>query len=128
MSYGKAAVDAVKLCQRDGLNPAEAWGLAVQTHIPTKSGQVKGCPKGAFLGLCSDGRVKGIYGGEYSRSIKNRGYAITAVEILKNRVDPPSISAKELWEQVMAELNTSLRPNGQMEVVLALWQAELINS
>ncbi|UXB11900.1 hypothetical protein GP476_10750 [Aeromonas dhakensis] len=126
MKYGKAAVDAVFRCQRDGLNPAEAWNLAVQEHLPTHSGQVKGCPKGAFLGLCSDGRVKGIEKGNYTRSTKNRDYAIAAVEILKNRKCAPSMSANDLWEAVMAELETSLRANSQMQVVLALWKEGLI--
>ncbi|MCX4113272.1 hypothetical protein NQU91_11130 [Aeromonas hydrophila] len=126
MKYGKAAVDAVFRCQRDGLNPAEAWSLAVQMYLPTHSGQVKGCPKGAFLGLCSDGRVKGIEEGNYTRSTKNRDYAVTAVEILKNRMGAPSMSANDLWDAVMAELETSLRPNSQMEVVLALWEKGLI--
>ncbi|HAU4892961.1 DUF6979 family protein [Aeromonas hydrophila] len=126
MRYGKAAVDAVSWCKRDGLNPAEAWNLAVQEHLPTHSGQVKGCPKGAFLGLCSDGRVKGIQEGNYTRSTKNRDYAITAVEILKNRMGAPSISANDLWDAVMAKLGSDLTPNHQMEVVLALWKEGLI--
>lgn len=126
MSYGEAAVYATHICKQLKISPMEAWSLAVQKHIQTRSGQMKGCPKGAFLGLCSQGQVRGILPGKYTRSVDNRGYAITAVKILKNQPKGPIISAGELWDQVMVAHEKSITSNSQMDVVLALWQAGLI--
>ncbi|WP_323898594.1 DUF6979 family protein [Aeromonas hydrophila] len=126
MSYGKAAVCAAILCQDKRHNPMEAWELAVQEHIPTQSGRAKGCPKGAFLGLCGEGKISGISPGKYSRSVKNRDYALTAVKILQKQIDSSELSAGELWDKVMAWHNKSIVPNSQMEVVLALWKEGLI--
>jgi len=40
---------------------------------------VKGCPRGAFLELCEAGMIKGIASGKYTRSKRNKEYAIDAV-------------------------------------------------
>ena len=72
--------------------------------------------------MCEEGLVKGIPRGYYTKSVKNKEYALQAIEILKwadNKIYTP----KELW----AELNLGdKRPNSQMDVVLALWDAGLI--
>lgn len=59
MGYGDVAIKAVLMCKSDDqYNPCDAWVLAVQEHYPSsQSAQLKGCPKGAFLGLCSEGLV-----------------------------------------------------------------------
>lgn len=126
MGYGQAAVCAATLCRENSYDPVDAWCLAVQEHIPTKSGRIKGCPKSAFLGLCSAGRVIGINSGNYTRSIDNRNYAITAVEILQNQEPGHTPEAAELWGRVMAVHEKSIKRNGQMEVVLALWDKGMI--
>ena len=126
MRYGEAAVCAAKLCQDNRHDPVEAWRLAVQEYIATQSGRAKGCPKGAFLGLCSRGKILGINPGNYSRSVDNRDYALTAVKILQEQSGVAELSAPELWDKVMTRHNKSIVPNGQMEVVLALWHEGLI--
>lgn len=72
MGYGDVAIKAVLMCKSDDqYNPCDAWALAAQEHYPSsQSAQLKGCPKGAFLGLCSEGLVRGISRRRYSRAIQ----------------------------------------------------------
>ncbi|KAA5826251.1 hypothetical protein FPF71_05400 [Algibacter amylolyticus] len=115
--YGTAAINAVKESQ----NPIESWEIAVK-DFDSESAKVKGCPKNTFLGLCEDGYVKGVPKGNYTKSIKNKEYAINAIKIIKNNPNK-SFSPKELW----GELNLGdKRHNSQMDVVLALWENGLI--
>jgi hypothetical protein len=124
-SYGDAALLAVNLvtCGKRA-SPDSAWTTAVQTVFPQSlSLQAKGCPKGAFLGLCEDGLVKGIRSGDYTRSKKNKGYAIEACRLL--RKDPGlAASPERLWALVLQ--GSWKVHNQQMDVVLALWNADLV--
>ncbi|MGY3923920.1 hypothetical protein LA366_06420 [Aeromonas jandaei] len=124
MDYGKVAVAAARMCENDTLNPCDAWFLAVQGA--SLSSQKKSCPRGAFLGLCSEGLVRGVSKGSYSRSVLNRGYAVTAVEILQT-LDGQRLDRNGLWDAVMAKTEKQIRHNNQMDVVLALWDKQLID-
>jgi hypothetical protein len=89
----------------------------------SKSQRDKGCPRGAFLGLCEAGLVSGIKPGNYTGSLKNKLYAVEAVSILQIQpelADDPS----GLWAEVLS--GRWIKPNGQMDVVLGLWTADLI--
>ena len=55
------------------------WRRSIPTSV---SAQKKGCPRGAFLGLCEDGLVKGIPAGNYTVSKDNKAYAVRAAELL----------------------------------------------
>ncbi len=122
MGYGKAALEAAKLVNRENINPREAWEEAVEKEfLHSVSCQEKGCPKGAFLGLCENGMVKNIPSGKYTKSKENKRYAINAVKILgdnKNKRFTPG----ELWIAVLklGGINKKAH-NSQMNVVLALW-------
>ena len=125
--YGQAAVLATQhYCSGAACSPPAAWALAVSEIFPNSmSSQDKGCPKGAFLGLCEDGFVAGIPQGSYTKSRLNKGYAIGAVDLL--RADPDLChDADALWDRVIER--SSKTPNSQMDVVLSLWLAGLINS
>jgi hypothetical protein len=122
--YGKAAVRAVGL-YTTGLvqSPQDAWSEATAEIFGRgTSSQVKGCPKGAFLGLCEEGLIRGIPGGRYTRSKKNKKYAVQAVVVLKQNpilvADPAC-----LWSEVMRESKVH---NHQMDVVVSLWNNGLI--
>ena len=119
-AYGDAAVDAARLCQKQGLDPAAAWTTAVEKHLPTKEGRKKGCPKSTFLGLCEEGLIKEVPAGSYTSSRLNKGYALRALQLLNAHPVLASTSGT-LWRAVMA--GEEKRPNGQMEVVIALWSA-----
>ncbi|TXD53640.1 MULTISPECIES: DUF6979 family protein [unclassified Polaribacter] len=100
----------------------EVYARAATAIFETKSSQEKSCPKNTFLGLCELGLVKGIPKGNYTKSVKNKEYALQAVEILK-WAETKTFTPKELW----AALNPGdKRSNSQMEVVLALWNEGLI--
>ena len=124
-SYGDAAVRAARTCQQQPRpGPQEAWQQAVQLLFPdSASMRTKSCPKSAFLGLCEEGRVSGIPSGRYTRSKLNKEYALKAVEVLRAS---PSLASDPaaLWGKVMA--GKAKVSNGQMEVVAALWQADLL--
>jgi len=80
-AYGDAAILAVKMVnERQAGDPVAAWRVAVREKFShSASLQAKGCPKGAFLGLCSAGFVRGIAPGEYTNSELNRSYAVISV-------------------------------------------------
>lgn len=126
MDYGKAAVTAAKMCENDNLTPRDAWILAVKDEGGSTSSQEKSCPESAFLGLCGKGLVRGVSKGNYSRSVLNSGYAVTAVEILQT-LDGQRLDRNGLWDAVMAKTEKQIRHNNQMDVVLALWDKQLID-
>ncbi|OYU28723.1 MAG: hypothetical protein CFE41_03705 [Burkholderiales bacterium PBB2] len=124
-SYGDVAVRAVMLI-RQGVerSPSTAWGTAVAEFFPSsKSSREKSCPRGAFLGLCESGRVQGVSAGTYTRSKKNKEYALLAVDLLNRNPDLVG-DVKLLWNAVLA--GATKEPNHQMTVVAALWEKKLV--
>jgi hypothetical protein len=82
----------------------------------------KGGPRGAFLGLCEEGLVKGIPAGHYKAPKDNKGYAVRAAALLTEGTQSWSTSA--LWRAVTNDPEKT--HNGQMDIVLALWKNDLI--
>lgn len=123
--YGKAAIHAVDLVVSGKIEyPDDAWEIATNDIFGKgTSAQNKGCPKGAFLGLCEEGLIKGVPAGSYTKSKKNKAYALKAVQILK---ESPAIrfDKRELWNKVMA--GEDKKHNEQMDVVTSLWINDLI--
>lgn len=74
----------------------------------------KPCPKNAFLGLCEEGLVKGVPRGEYTKSEKNKKYALKAFEKLQ---EDPLIKndIKEFWRIVGPK--PTISHNYQLNVV-----------
>ena len=90
---------------------------------PTSSAaRKKPCPRGAFLGLCEEGLVIGIPAGRYTRSLDDKSYAIRAVALLTEGKQHWSTTA--LWQAVTNGAEKT--HNSQMDVVLALWNNDLI--
>jgi hypothetical protein len=119
--YAQTALKAVQNYKGNN-SISEIYERAAIEIFDTKSSQEKGCPKGTFLGLCEEGLVKGVPKGNYTKSIKNKEYALKAIEILK-RAATKRFTPKELW----SELNLGGKnSNSQMDVVLALWVNDLI--
>ncbi|MCL4424164.1 MAG: hypothetical protein M1299_07475 [Firmicutes bacterium] len=120
--YGEAAIMATKLAQR-GVDPREAWDIATTEIFGRGSAaQDKGCPRGAYLGLCEEGLVKGVVPGKYTNSIKNKNYAIRALEALKRE---PALSKNQLalWDEVTGGGKVH---NQQIDVVISLWNEHLL--
>nr|WP_208889497.1 hypothetical protein [Polaribacter sejongensis] len=80
--YGQTALKAAQN-YKSSYSITEIYARAAKEVFETKSSQEKGCPKGTFLGLCEEGLVKGIPRGNYTKSVKNKEYALQAIEILK---------------------------------------------
>lgn len=123
--YGKAAILARDLLlKHSNLDPLEAWNWAVAKVFPDSlSSREKSCPRGAFLGLCSEGLLHYIPPGSYTKSKDNRRYAIQAVKALSLEASLAD-RADELWEKVI--LGERKVQNSQMDVVISLWKAGAI--
>jgi hypothetical protein len=123
--YAKAAIIAVELYTTGkASSPQDAWFDATcRVFGRGSSGQKKVCPRSTFLGLCEAGLIKGIPGGYYSRARNNKQYALDAVAILRR--DPAlARDPVRLWTEVAKD--RQLAPNGQLDVVIALWCQELL--
>jgi hypothetical protein len=118
--FGDAAIAAVQMVTSGVERHApDAWRAAVHCVFPdSDSSRTKGCPRGAFLGLCEEGFVKGVPGGSYTRSKLNKQYALDAVLLLRKR--PALVSDPgTLWQQVVG--GAEKVHNSQMDVVVTLW-------
>lgn len=123
--YGEVAIRAVGLMLWEpATSPSEAWSSAAVRVFPDRpSSQSKGCPKGAFLGLCEEGVVAGVSPGVYTRSKLNKGYALRALAALRQS---PRLGGdqRRLWQ--IATGDNDVTPNSQMDVLTALWTARLV--
>jgi len=122
--YGEAARQSVLLVESGAeADPVQAWVQSTKKIFPSSANlQNKGCPKGAFLGLCNEGMVKGIPPGIYSNTSKNGKYALDAVKLLQSNkflVSQPDM----LWKKVAGN---TISHNHQMDVVIGLWESNYI--
>jgi hypothetical protein len=130
--YGNVAIGVVNKFLSSAnpamLDPRQEWRNIANSLISSQSSIVKCCPRNAFLGLCENGLVSGIPPGQYTKSQSNKNYAVEAVKLLKNNSGYSALSSKKLWEIVMLSLGLAVtkRHNNQMDVVLALWNANYI--
>jgi hypothetical protein len=105
------------------VSPVARWESAMERLYPTSpTARKKGCPRGAFLGLCEEGLVRGIPPGHYTTSKQNKAHAVQAATLLSERARKWSIG--ELWQAVSNDPEKT--HNSQMDVVLALWKNGLI--
>ena len=93
-----------------------------QLYPTSATAQRKACPRGAFLGLCEEGLVRGIPPGHYTTSTDNKGYAVRAAALLAEGRQGWSTSS--LWQAVTNDPEKA--HNSQMDVVMALWKNGLI--
>ena len=122
--YGKVRSGAVRAAMHSqslGVSPTEAWDEAVGSVFPdSESSRKKGCPRAAFLGLCEEGIVRGVPVGHYTRSRKNKTYAIAAYSLL---IEDRRWATDEgrLWRGATQDIG--IKPNEQTDVVLSLWKS-----
>jgi hypothetical protein len=121
--YADAALFAVQLNKHSACGAIAAWEAATLRMFPDSlAAQIKGCPRGAFLGLCEEGEVLDIPAGRYTNSKDNKKYAMRAVGLLRS--GQTYSTPRELWLAVMEDI-TKVH-NSQMNVVMALWENQLI--
>ncbi len=127
MGYKAVAVHAAQVARDYKVSPVKTWKFFVENEFPeSMHSRDKGCPKSTFLGLCEEGVVAGVPAGSYTNSKDNKRYGLNAVEILKAH-PTGKFTSSELWAQVLKlEEDQNKRPNSQMDVVLGLWDANLI--
>lgn len=123
-TFGKAAVRAKQLILKSARSPERAWESAIAEFTKSPSMQTKGCPKGAFLGLCEAGVIAGIPAGRYGASVSNKNgkYALVAWRVLQSE---PNLSGDTgaLWARVTARVaDPPENQNSQMDVVVWLWR------
>jgi len=125
--YGAVAVKAVELLRsKNAPNQKFAWDQAASIILDAKSSKEKGCPKAAFLGLCEEGLIKGVKPGSYCTSSENKSYALKAIQALRKNPDL-RFDANNLWTEVLRLSGKNISHNHQMEVVIALWNRNLID-
>lgn len=123
--YALAAETAITIMQENEyVAPPEAWERATMRIFGNSSSQKKVCPKNAFLGLCEEGAIKGVKKGKYTKGSKNKNYALKAVEYVKNNRNL-TVDKKLIWSYSTNNLN--IKHNSQMDIVLFLYQKNLLN-
>ena len=118
-NYARAAIRAVELYKSHRMaSPRQVWEEATAEIFGWGTpSQVKACPRDAFLGLCEEGLIRSIPRGQYTKSSKNKRYALDAVTILKG--DPRFVAyPSALWKKVVKGARKA--HNQQMDVVIAL--------
>ncbi len=123
--YGRTSLIAVKLLKnRKESDPRNAWERAALEVFPdSESSRKKGCPRDTFLGLCEEGLIRNVNAGAFTRSDKNKSYALKALSILKKRPEL-AIDEKLLWKRVMG--GAQKQENSQMDIVTTLWSNDLV--
>ncbi len=127
--YGRAAVLAVEiLTKHPAQHPKDAWSKAMKEVTDSKESQIKSCPKSAFLGLCEEGFVKGIPKGKYTKSAKNKKYAVRIAEYI--HIHPmDEYDKNELWSYAIKDEVSSQKQDQQIVgVVLAIKNSGLLNN
>jgi hypothetical protein len=121
--YGEAALMAARRGSSGDVNPVARWESAMENLYPTSpAARRKGCPRGAFLGLCEEGLVKGIPAGHYTASKDSKAYAVRAAALLSEGTR--SWFTRALWQAVSNDPEKT--HNSQMDIVLSLWKNYLI--
>jgi hypothetical protein len=117
--FGECAKLAVSLLQNGEIEiPISAWKKATLVTFPNSSSlREKGCPKDAFLAICETGKIKNVAVGNYTKSIKNKNYALKIMELLKNNSELAN-NKQKLWQIVRGDSNIS--HNSQIDVVMAM--------
>jgi hypothetical protein len=127
--YGQAAEKAVHLLATGKPDtPDEAWEIATMEIFGAGLSQAKGCPKNAFLGLCEEGRVKGVAPGSYCRSEDNKSYALKAADLLIADETLVNLTSTTIWKKVLKGLGIKRRisHNAQVDVVKNLFLYDLL--
>ncbi len=105
------------------ITPADSWERSMVKLYPTSPvARQMASPRGAFLGPCEAGLVKGIPAGDYTGSKDQKSYAVRAATLLIEAARPWSRS--QLWQAVTD--NDGTKDSSQMDIVLALWKNDLI--
>lgn len=125
--YAKVAIEVAEELQnlrkeeQEEINLGDLWKEKCKKNEFKEASIKKGCPRLTFIGLCENNLIKGIEIKNSNKESLNKNYAVEAVKILKN--NNRHYTSKELWEEIG---NKDKKHNRQMDIVLALWEKEVI--
>lgn len=129
--YGGAALRAVHLMVQYNYNHATAWDMAIAEAFgdDITTGKFKNNPKVTFLTLCSLNCIGCIMPLHYVAASKTRAYVLAAIDLLAYKDITKPINPEELWQEVIvaSESNKAVKHNNQMDVILTLWYAGVLN-
>ena len=128
---GRIAVEAYKRATA-GQAPPEAWREALSAVYSDRQleNQLKHtCPKWAFSGLCQEGELRGIAAGSSPPATDRQSakFAREALNVLRR--EPELAEDKAALKRRVFGMRGEegfRTPNGEVEVVLALWEAGLM--
>ena len=133
--YSDVVLMAVGVIEQ-GIGPKEAYQAVVEHFWPLRASmQDKPCPRGAFLGLCEEGYVKGARRDLYLRNgkKKSKSYAVDAVKLHISNPNMERLDSDCLRVE-MSKLNVyqlecprKFGSQGEMLVVRTLWANQMIN-
>jgi hypothetical protein len=129
-AFGHVALIARSLIVVRNLAPLDAWISAAAIVFPeSKSNQEKGCPRGAFRGLCAAGLVIGVPPSDPSDINTNGQYAVAAVRLLRENPALRDQSKLVLWRATLEAVGADVgkQHNSQMDVVLELVERNCID-
>lgn len=125
--YAKIAIEVaielqnMKKEEQKKIDLGDLWKEKCKENEFKEASIKKGCPRLAFIGLCENNLIKDIEVKNSNKDSLNKNYAVEAVKVLKN--DKRNYTSKELWEEIG---NKDKKHNGQMSIVLALWEKGMI--
>jgi hypothetical protein len=127
--WANAAICAVNIIKDQNLSPEEAWFEAISKYTKSYKTCIKGCPKNVFVDLYYHKKLKLDKPIHDRQGLTLNGrYALKAIELL---IKDSSLanSKNELWTRTMQELNDNpyKGQNGQMDIVIALFDNNLLN-
>jgi hypothetical protein len=124
--YGRAAVRAAQMLQEStSSDPEAAWKRAITLETESKDSRDKPCPRGAFLGLCGGGHIPGCSKRSAFLRNTNGDYAVRMLRAIQK--DESLLGDRErLWKAAIGRGRDSPSEQGQIDVVVSLWTAGLI--
>lgn len=130
--YGGAALRAVHLMVQNNYDHVSAWDMAMFEAFGEDLGvkKFKNNPKVTFLTLCSLSAISCVMPIYYDAAAKTKMYVTTALDILSSKDRATPINPDDLWQEVISACDAAatLKHNNQMDVVLTLWYANVLNT
>lgn len=106
----------------------ENWKSVIKKFLNKNCYIEKACPKNTFLSMCSKGFIKDVPAKNYiTYETVEFEYAKIAINLLKKN-NCLATNPRELWKEVLKEgkYDNDKKYNYQMDIVCALWNADLI--
>jgi len=117
--FGLIALEAVEIYKKQTIkDPRKAWEEAA-------GWKDKGCPRGVFLTLCSEGLIKGIPRGNYGDRLgKNYEHTLQVMKRLDFQATDFKYK-KTVWDKL--DIPNKPSHNGHIDVIHALYEKDMLS-